>query len=282
MIYFFNMKYTFIIFFVCFLNISFGQKLILNELDCKISEEGKQQIARILEYEFQFYESFLNISRDVEIKVSIYGNEDVFKTTQKMISTSTSNSAFYSNKHNQIFINYRKGRSEAKVLSVIAHESSHFILKHDGVRLPKWINEGMSEYFEQAYLTKNNSISINEPANFVEFVSKKFDDNKVNLKQFIGWSNKKWKAVNKNKFYSYRISWSIVNYLFITNKQDILKQFLKELKQNPGNDQKIVEKVYNGGIEQLKNDMKQYYKKKCEFNKKSKIKSKENLDVELH
>lgn len=276
------MKYTLIVFFVFSLNMSFGQKLVLSELDCKISEEGKQQIAQILEYEFQFYEKFLNIKRDVEIKVSIYGNEEVYKTTQKMISTSTSNSAFYSNKHNQILINYRPGRTEAKVLSVIAHESSHFILKSDGTKIPKWINEGMSEYFEQAYLKPNKSIDFNEPADFVAFIYDNFSKDKINIKQFIGWSDDKWKAVNKNKSFSYRLSWGLVNYLFVNGKIDIVKRILKDLKENPNNGQNIVNEAYSGGIDQLEKDMKTYYNEKYEFNKNSKIEIKEDLDVDLH
>lgn len=276
------MKYFF---FLCVIFIGstvFGQKLILNELDCQISEEGKQQIAQIVEHEFQFYESFLNISRDVEIQVNIYGNHDVFKTTQEIISTSRTNSAFYSNKHNQIFINYREGRTEEKVLSVIAHESNHFILKHDGTKMRKWINEGMSEYFEQAYLDTDGRIAFNEPASFVNFVNEEFENNKVNLKKFIGWSDNKWKAVNKNKFYSYRLSWAILNYLFMNEQQDVVKQILKELKQNPNNSEKIVERNYNGGIAQLEKDMKKYYKMKQDFNKNSNIEIIEDLDVELH
>lgn len=276
------MKYIFILILIFSINNAVGQKLILNELDCQISEVGKQQIAQIVEYEFRFYESFLNISRDVEIQVNIYGNHDVFKTTQSIISTSRTNSAFYSKKHNQIFINYREGRTEKKVLSVIAHESNHFILRHDGTRMPKWINEGMSEYFETAYVDANQNIAFGEPSSFINFINTSFEEDKVNLKQFIGWSDKKWTAVNKNKFYSYRLSWAIINYLFVNEHEETVKQILGALKVNPDNSRKIVEQNYEGGIDQLENDMRIYYQNKYKSNQNANIEVVEDLDVEAH
>lgn len=69
----------------CVINASItsGQKLSLNELDCKISGNSIRKITEVLEYDIDFYKSFMDVPPDSEITVSIYGNDAAFKTTQK-------------------------------------------------------------------------------------------------------------------------------------------------------------------------------------------------------
>lgn len=54
-----------------------------------------------------------------------------------------------------------------------------------------------------------------------------------------------------------------MNFLFQTGKQDIIKQILADLTKSPDNGRKILETVYDGGIEQLQSGIKTYYKDKA-------------------
>ncbi|MCF7794123.1 MAG: DUF1570 domain-containing protein [Candidatus Cloacimonetes bacterium] len=221
----------------------------IDQVNCNLSASEWNFIKEITKYEIEFYEDIFSGSFP-EIKMKIFGDTTSYRNFQKKISTSRSKNGFYSQSEKVIVIN-----KNDRYLKTVSHEINHFILRSFIPVIPKWINEGLSEYFEYAIL-ENDLIKIKKQAKketrLKEWIH---ETDKIDLEDFLAWSNNKWREVNSRPdFYSSTLSWGIV-YFFQNDdfRKNILKELLRKIDQGKDSND-IINELYPGGMEQLKID----------------------------
>ena len=135
---------------------------------------------------------------------------------------------------------------------------SHLILRSVVNPVPKWVNEGLAEWFEYFYAFNNHvkeGIQNHKVARVKEWINKK----ELKLEEFLKYSNDKWKQKNlKPNYYSSSVSYCLVYFLYKENRI-ILNNLLIKIK-NGKNSIEAFNSSYPGGIEKLQDDFENYFK----------------------
>ena len=239
------------VFFQLYFLFAIGQTIDITQVDCTLSPEELARIQNVYELERNYYYSVFG-SKNKKVTVEVYGDFDSYKRYQGVISkTSKSNSGFSSSILNAAIVYKKKD-----FIYVINHEISHLILKENFSNRPKWLDEGLAEYFEY-FDYKNNEYQLRIQFHKIERVAKWLVENKVNLKRFLKQTGESWNSNNKKpNFYSSSLSYSII--LFLMEKEpQFLKQILLELADGISI-QKIINKNYDEGFEEFETKFKEY------------------------
>jgi len=222
-------------------------KIDLVNTDCTQAEITL--IHQVADYELEFYRIVFS-GKIPEIRIKIFGDPQEYANFQKKISSSKASNGFYSLSKKLIVV-YKNER----YLKTVAHEINHFMMRHFIIDVPKWINEGLSEYFEFAQKENGKIIIRHQNAKLRRLAAWVHDKNKIDLNDFFTWTNKKWRDFNQNSdYYSSTISWGLICFFM---KDDVNRNFLLELLRNlkdGTDDYEFLEKFYPGGIRKLQID----------------------------
>ncbi|MDO9576514.1 MAG: DUF1570 domain-containing protein [Candidatus Cloacimonadales bacterium] len=223
--------------------------IALEEINCKLTEEEKFQIMKIADYEFDFYHSIFK-EKYPTLKVKIFGDSTEYREYQKKISKTKATNGFYSQSKKVCIIN-----KNDHFMKTIFHELNHFIIHYYLILVPKWINEGLSEYFE--YSTVEDSIvQINKQPKKAERLNRWTSErSKIDLADFFTWSSNRWEEENSSPdFYSSSLSWGLI-YFFMEDelRREILIQIITAIRKGK-NSTEAINEFYPGGIEQIQFD----------------------------
>ena len=122
------------------------------------------------------------------------------------------NSGFYSSKRNEAVVRMRSGRhGDGRTLKVVRHETSHLIAAALFGRLPKWLDEGLAEYFER--LDVEGQAKIIRPSGYYLKTLRRHlrSGTLPELQRHLRLSRKQWLRLDQDL--SYGIAWSLVYYL---------------------------------------------------------------------
>jgi hypothetical protein len=195
--------------------------------------------------------------QDTQVKIKIYEDFKGFKKYQKEVSKTTSNNGFYSSKLQEAVV--WRNESHIKMLSTIYHEASHLILRKRVTKCPKWLNEGLAEFFEKSCI-RGRSIIVN-PQNKKDSRIKKWirDKQIMSLKEYLGLTNEEWKDMNAVPDHiSSTMAWSLIYFLMSSDTgTETMKQLIREMKRkSPGtfSSTKALDRAYPGGLIKLENN----------------------------
>ncbi len=235
----------------------FSQEINVKLFDCELSIEESTQIQRVYELERDYYHSIFG-RRNSTVNIEVYGDFKEYKRYQNLISKSSkSNSGFTSSITNAAIVYKKKD-----YINVINHELSHLILHERIINSPKWLDEGMAEYFEY-FQFKENQYQLRVQFQKTGRMIKWLDKGAVNLKKFLKQTNADWNSNNnKPNFYSSSVSYSLV--LFLQEKEpELLKQIL--LNTAAGKPVlKTIKKSHTGGVEALELGFEKYCRERNE------------------
>ncbi len=217
------MKKRVFLFFVTLLSFSvYSQSIEFKEIDCKISSAEKDYIQKVFDFELEYYRTVFNLE-NVSLKITAFGDYREFKNFEKQIAPNMdSEIGFYSHRLRTCFIH--KGK---RFLNIVNHEMSHLILRSVINVVPKWINEGLAEWFESFYIIDNSVVQGFQNSSVIK-VKEWINRGEIDLEEFFRYSNDMWVSQDKAPIrYSRKLSYCLVYFLF---KQD--SSILKKLKPN--------------------------------------------------
>lgn len=199
----------------------------------------------------------LHFSSDFVAKIRIFGDEKYFFGYQRMASTTSSNSGFYTSKTKEAVTYWRKNTTA--MLALVLHETSHALTHNVISSLPLWLDEGIAEYFESSLLGDDALIVI-PPKEKDRVIKQRLLWNSVmDLPSFVKISDQDWHNYENLPDNPARgLAWSIVYYLMETNLgRVVLKKTLHYL--NKSGDQpracfQALDLYYPGGVRQLEKD----------------------------
>ncbi|WP_311947803.1 DUF1570 domain-containing protein [Mucilaginibacter terrae] len=143
--------------------------------------------------------------------------------------------------------------------NVIVHEASHlFMHYHNYYGVPKWINEGLSTFFESLYLDEKGRVYVDPQKGRIMQVGGFVNDNTLNLTQFLSPANNAAWNLKDQATAQYSIAYAIVYYIIKTNPQ-LIKQILNMLN-NGKSSYDVLSQCY-GSFEFFESRFKLYYSK---------------------
>jgi hypothetical protein len=244
-------KLIFSILFVVICVSCFGQKLRFITLNCAITKEEKDTIAKVVNYELAFYRKIFTIKKIPTVNIKLYGDHDKFKEYQKKSPKwDQSETGFYSDSRKEVCV--YKGDD---FKSTCYHEINHFIFHTQLNIIPTWVNEGLSDYFGNATIDTNGNVQIKSWWYGKNRMKKLIAKNKFNLEWLVSSSPKRF--YKRHEIDHYVEAWSVIYFLMEKN-QKTLTDIIIDLKAKY-NSVDAINKEYAGGIIQLQKDVISYY-----------------------
>jgi hypothetical protein len=218
----------------------------IRDLNQVLTEQDIAELEGIITQMIPFHKSKLHLEvlDALMIPVRLFESKSEYENYRDANTQSRiSNLAFYSSSKNEIVVykqdNYR---------SVLIHEAQHFVMRSAFRRTtPKWINEGLSEFFENAYIDGEDLYSrVDETKR--KRLMKWLDKGELPaLADFLDLTNSEW---TEDQRISYTVSWAMVYFLMRTEQGvEVLYQSLDALQNDPHKDYRsAVDESYVGGV----------------------------------
>ncbi|TDG35226.1 DUF1570 domain-containing protein [Pedobacter changchengzhani] len=216
-----------VIIFILFTTHAFGQALTIRPINCVIKESDNKKIARLLNYERMFYNEIFDtdINFDVPITLNIYGKIKDFKALKQQYEILKSADGFYASNVNEAFL-----FKSSDYISISLHEVSHGLMQSNFKNPPRWLNEGMAEFFETFDFDENGDLYSSPQQRIIQNIKTGIELKEKNrLQTFF--------SLNANNFYTegiadnYSTAYSVIYFLVKTKNSAALTNIVKLIKQ---------------------------------------------------
>ncbi|MGQ0644318.1 MAG: DUF1570 domain-containing protein [Elusimicrobiota bacterium] len=212
--------------------------------------DGVDRIVRVHEERFG-----LSYPPGLEVDVRVYGRFQDFKRYQKATSKAQSNSGYYSIGRREIVV--WAGSSPEKLSRIVFHEANHFLLRNRLPDPPKWVNEGLSEYFEYMQVRPGETHFARQGPKLERCRRRLADGRLMGLKESLSLAGADWDGLNRSddKIAS-SMSWSLVYFLLSSEEKGaVLRGLIQTLSQDSSVDPaQVIQALYGGGVEGLERD----------------------------
>ena len=184
---------------------------------------------------------------NAHINVIIFGDEKSYFAYGGKKGTS----GFYSQKKNEAVI--KQSYNVDATLNTVIHETSHLLISYNYGHVPRWLDEGLAEYFEGMRLSFS-SVEIPPNVRWHKNLKQQLLSNRLySLKDYVSLTPRDWVAYdNANDNLGYAYGWSIISFLMSSEKgQHTLKQLFMGLKNNARKKQysfNAINRFYPGGF----------------------------------
>ena len=142
---------------------------------------------------------------------------------------------FYSRKKNEAVI--KQSHSVNRTLKTVIHETSHLLLSYNYGHTPRWLDEGLAEYFEGMRLSFS-AVEIPPNTRWHKKLKQLLLSNHLySLKEYVSLSPRNWIVYNDaNDDLGYAYGWSIISFLMSSEKgQGTLEKLFTGLKNSTRN-----------------------------------------------
>ena len=232
------------------------EELQINYINERISKYLEMKIIIGSNYIISFYES-INFPIEISsIDLRIFTLFEEYKFHQNLYSNTKSDNGYFSSSKHEIVL-----FDNEKILKTFHHEFNHYLLRAYFKSPPKWINEGLSEYFEN--LSISESIMIKPQKKKIARIKSWLDDEiEDDIEQVLSMSNKQWTEQNiKPDYHSSTLSYAIVFFLIsLEDGEQILGEIIQGLVSGEQSLQSI-DSIYSGSISKFNKDFIKFYKK---------------------
>jgi hypothetical protein len=203
--------------------------------DFQMDAESNVKIKRGVNFLYNFYETKFayTFSPDLLVKIRVFEDINAYKKYVRKASPSTtgSNIGLYIHSLKEAVV--WKNKNEDQFLSTLFHETSHLLLRSNAENCPKWINEGLSEYFENMDVS-GKEVYIKPQIIKDEKTKKWLATGKMpDLQAYLGKYNEEWDKENNLSDQPRALAWSMVYFLMSNDEgqafiKDCLHYFYKK------------------------------------------------------
>lgn len=227
----------------------FAQKLVFNEVGFKLSQKERQEIQLLANYEAMLYDNLFSTTKNdsLTISLNIYKKATDYRKNAEQLDANKSSLGFYSPQTKQIYV-YKA----QDFMSTVVHEMGHAFMQNNMPNPPRWLNEGISEFFESLEVV-NNAVTVYKHAERIKKVQNGLDA--FNLRGIVSASPASWNGKETENMYT--ASYSIVFFMMMT-KPDNLNKLVRAYQMNMSAE-KAIESVY-GSIENMATYYKIFYR----------------------
>ncbi|MFD1257618.1 DUF1570 domain-containing protein [Mucilaginibacter terrae] len=234
---------------------AFAQKITINAIGYKLAEADTVALNRLVKQEANLYNGLFDnaIPDSLPVVINIYKNRKEFLQEWNDNKEIMLPGGYYKPTNQQCYV-YKDGN----YFSVILHEVSHRFMHYNNYSgVPKWINEGLSEFFEALYIADNKGIYVDEQTPRLKRVKDYLKDNRLNLKEFLSIDTQQ--AWNKKDDVTLRfdVAYSILFFIIKTHPE-FIKQIFAALKQ--GKDSYTALGFVYGSYQLFETRFKQFYR----------------------
>lgn len=204
--------------------------------DSSVSPEVHDYLVRGIGFMYKFYITRFGYAfpQDLTVKIRVYRNLDDYKayTSQVASSPIASHIGLYIHRLQEIVV--WQGPDTVRFTKTVFHETSHLLLRSQTHYCPRWLNEGLSEYFEELDLTGAVPVVRAQSAKDKR-MKKRLPEGKVpELALYLTQTNRQWSREDNHSDAPRTLAWSLVYYLMDSPKgQQVIKDMLDYYRTQP-------------------------------------------------
>jgi hypothetical protein len=207
--------------------------------------------------------------------VYLFRTRDEYNKFMKQFDVDASNTGgmfFYISKRNvKGLATWVKGRPDERIAAVLQHEGFHqFAFTHIGRNLPRWVNEGLAQYFEDAQIN-GRRFKVGKPnprrVRFLEQAARQ--EKLLPLKRVLNMSDDKWLKLTESDRHGaarlYAQAWSMVYFLIEGRSgryQEAFKQYLQIMAEGKSNRQAAEEAFQVDTFEPMARQWRQFLRRR--------------------
>lgn len=230
----------------------YAQYVEINPVNCKINDNEQKKIEKLIAYERMFCNEIFETSENVTVpvKINLYGKFKDYRV-EKAKYNAPSTTGFYIPTINEAFI--MKG---SNFIAVVLHEASHSIFQFNYQKAPKWLNEGLAEFFETLDFDSEGNLYSYPQSDRIKSIKAGLDFKDTDrLKTFF--------RIYDGTFYghgvddNYNTAYSII-YYFVKNKRTAALKNIIKLTAQGYDTEKAIEVTY-GSFNAFERSYKQFY-----------------------
>ncbi|MDR0438594.1 MAG: DUF1570 domain-containing protein [Bacteroidales bacterium] len=246
-------------------NMARGQNFVFENLGIPISEKDSIQIVDMIRYQMDFYNRISPIDF-AHVKLKIFDDSTEYAAVRRNSTLSETFkigaiSGFFSPRDSIAYVFYiPQKRSEH--LPLIYHEIAHYFthLTISRTYQPRWLNEGLSRYFQHSETTKKKGIVHNLNSNTRGRIRTMVKLKQIDLKNVMSSNfNNFTKKEMTNENFTYIVAHGMV-YFLIERDFEQFKAMMLEIK-NGKSSFDAINITYPGGFIQFENDFMTYFGK---------------------
>ena len=226
----------------------------------KFSRNEMKSINNGVDFLYNYYKQIFDYEGNVEITMRIFGKEkDFFNYQKKHINKVFSTAGIFISRIDEGAVNGSMSRK--RVISTLLHECSHAILRKKTSNVPRWINEGLAEYFETMSATNEKIVVDYQKHRYRDLIRWRSEGSLIPLREYVSLNSSAWIEIERQHDEITRtMAWSIIHYLMSTELgQKSLVRLIREF--NERRDLKPVQLVnanIEGGLKKLESKWLKY------------------------
>jgi hypothetical protein len=204
--------------------------------DSSLSPEVRDYLVRGIGFMYKFYITKFDYAfpKDLTVKIRVYRNLDDYKayTSQVASSPISSHIGLYIHRLQEIVV--WQGPDPDRFAKTVFHETSHLLLRSQTHYCPRWLNEGLSEYFEELDLTSATPVVHSQPAKDKRMKKRLPEGHVPALESYLTQTNRQWSREDNHSDAPRTMAWSLVYYLMDSPKgQLVIKDMLDYYRAQP-------------------------------------------------
>lgn len=231
----------------------YAQYVDINLVNCKISDTEQKKIEKLIAYERMFCNEIFETRENITapVKLNLYGKSKDYRLVQKTYKAPVNSAGFYIAAINEAFV-YKSN----DFISVSLHEASHSIFQFNFKNSPKWLNEGLAEFFETLDFDSEGNLYAYPQSGRIKSIKTGIDvKDTERLKNFF--------KIYSVSFYghgvddNYNTAYSIIYFFIKSKRTDLLKNIIK-LNTQGYDTEKAIELTF-GSFSKFEERYKQFY-----------------------
>ena len=234
--------------------------VILKAENYEITPRLKEETSLAVNIVYSLYREWFGFEYpdDFEVKVRIFDSLDLFERFQmKRYGKIISHTGVYMPDLKECLV--WKNTDKSSMLSLILHETNHALFDAQVSELPKWIDEGASEFFSALYVDKG-ALGVTWVHDWDAWCKYKVRyEKQFDIRKYLVMSEQEWADANASSGgRAYDIAWSMAAFMMSSpQRRDILKNMFSFFNEYPHEARRSImalEKYYRGGVDQFDKD----------------------------
>lgn len=236
---------------------TFAQNLRISYAGNPLPEKDKAWIERFLAFELEFYARF-GLKDTTDLKLTVFEKRqdawDYLDSIKVRLSSLQTAGLYIPSRKEAVVLGREKWREQSS--KVIIHELAHHLSRQAIKRLPGWLNEGLSEYFEHCELEKKglkHTFGTYERGRMRTM----YMLGEVDLKSFIDNTHGDFhKKLLTDESYAYVLSHALVTFGLEVAEKEFMENFIALLNKGVKGVRysQLIGYIYPGGFVQFEHD----------------------------
>lgn len=221
---------------------------------CAFSASQQQQLQAGVQGIRQIYRDVLGYpdAFSVQLNVSTFCTPQSFESHKALLGSKTSaTTGFYAISQKEIVLLHRDTET---TLQTLFHESSHALLRSQAANYPKWLNEGLAEYFEGA-APEDGPLGVYPQKVKEQRIQRYFQRQHLPaLSVYLDMDTHQWNQLQASEPLASSMAWSLVYFLMESPQRQTYVRQLIAAHQTGLSATQAVERVYPGGVKRFEAD----------------------------